>query len=194
MCRALIAPPYRLLEIPTNLTSRPQIETIPFVDSLGRTHIINIHEFKYPASPSFLFHAVSALYVVADPAEVQKRFLDDNDPSSLHAVMQSYTKETTIPIAMQYLAIYEQNRVYGGPEEGGWWYDAGVPELVIPIHGSFNNEAVMRARSILEARALKRNQGRNSDISSVVCDGHAGVELVEFGVPLPYPLIPPRYS
>lgn len=24
------------------------------------------------------------------------------------------------------IALYETHRVYGGPEEGGWWYDAGA--------------------------------------------------------------------
>ena len=24
-----------------------------------------------------------------------------------------------------YVNVYEVDRIYGGPEEGGWWYDAG---------------------------------------------------------------------
>jgi hypothetical protein len=26
-----------------------------------------------------------------------------------------------------YVNVYEVDRSYGGPEEGGWWYDSGVP-------------------------------------------------------------------
>ena len=26
-----------------------------------------------------------------------------------------------------YVNVYEVYRAYGGPEEGGWWYDAGEP-------------------------------------------------------------------
>ena len=28
-----------------------------------------------------------------------------------------------------YVNVYEMTRLYGGPEEGGWWYDAG--ELIL---------------------------------------------------------------
>jgi hypothetical protein len=34
---------------------------------------------------------------------------------------------------MLYLNAYLVSRVYGGPEEGGWWYDAGEPIACIPI-------------------------------------------------------------
>lgn len=34
---------------------------------------------------------------------------------------------------MLYLNAYEVCRAYGGPEEGGWWYDAGEPLASIPI-------------------------------------------------------------
>jgi len=27
----------------------------------------------------------------------------------------------------EYINVYKTSRVYGGPEEGGWWYDAGHP-------------------------------------------------------------------
>lgn len=27
----------------------------------------------------------------------------------------------------KYVNVYDITRVYGGPEEGGWWYDAGEP-------------------------------------------------------------------
>lgn len=27
----------------------------------------------------------------------------------------------------EYLNVYKVSRAYGGPEEGGWWYDAGYP-------------------------------------------------------------------
>lgn len=29
-------------------------------------------------------------------------------------------------MAKVFINVYEQFREYGGPEEGGWWYDAGV--------------------------------------------------------------------
>lgn len=26
----------------------------------------------------------------------------------------------------KFITVYEETQAYGGPEEGGWWYDAGV--------------------------------------------------------------------
>lgn len=30
---------------------------------------------------------------------------------------------------MYYINVYSVERMYGGPEEGGWWYDLGEPVL-----------------------------------------------------------------
>lgn len=47
-----------------------------------------------------------------------------------------------LPCAMQSLGncehvtvitVFEAGREYGGPEEGGWWYDTGEPVLAVPI-------------------------------------------------------------
>ena len=27
-----------------------------------------------------------------------------------------------------YVNVYSAGRAYGGPEEGGWWYDYGIPD------------------------------------------------------------------
>lgn len=32
-----------------------------------------------------------------------------------------------------FVNIYEYGRSYGGPEEGGWWFDTGVPIGSIPV-------------------------------------------------------------
>jgi hypothetical protein len=34
---------------------------------------------------------------------------------------------------MLYINAYKVYRAYGGPEEGGWWYDMGTPVASIPI-------------------------------------------------------------
>lgn len=38
------------------------------------------------------------------------------------------------------VAVYECTRVYGGPEEGGWWYDAGDIDTDYGV-SRFNTEA-----------------------------------------------------
>jgi hypothetical protein len=35
---------------------------------------------------------------------------------------------------MIYVNAYRVSRAYGGPEEGGWWYDVGEPMASVPIH------------------------------------------------------------
>ena len=37
-----------------------------------------------------------------------------------------------------HINVYEQHRNYGGPEEGGWWFDSGVyqPKMSVTFDGS----------------------------------------------------------
>lgn len=32
-----------------------------------------------------------------------------------------------------FVNVYEAGRVYGGPEEGGWWFDTGTPLASVPV-------------------------------------------------------------
>lgn len=34
---------------------------------------------------------------------------------------------------LKYANAYLTDRVYGGPEEGGWWYDVGEPVMSLPF-------------------------------------------------------------
>lgn len=61
------------------------------------------------------------------------------------------------------------NRAYGGPEEGGWWYDTFEPVRVFYV----TNKRSARVRLRLEALCKRMNkaEGRR-DPSSVSCDGY----------------------
>jgi hypothetical protein len=37
---------------------------------------------------------------------------------------------------MKYINVYEVSSEYGGPEEGGWWYNYYEPIKSIPVRGS----------------------------------------------------------
>lgn len=39
--------------------------------------------------------------------------------------METWSPEDRTTFKMWTVAAYEVTRCYGGPEEGGWWYDAG---------------------------------------------------------------------
>lgn len=40
----------------------------------------------------------------------------------------------------KWMIVYEVGREYGGPEEGGWWYDTGVVEVSFPLHDLDDDE------------------------------------------------------
>lgn len=66
-----------------------------------------------------------------------------------------------------YACLWLVNRVFGGPEEGGWWFDAG--ELV-DFRCSPSWENADYHRKNFETYAEEENSGR-ADISSVLSDG-----------------------
>ena len=37
------------------------------------------------------------------------------------------------PKRLWYVNVYSMTRHYGGPEEGGWWYNAGEPLASVPV-------------------------------------------------------------
>jgi hypothetical protein len=66
-----------------------------------------------------------------------------------------------------YVCVYEVTRHYGGPEEGGWWYNWYEPVYAIRVPTRFS----MRHRDRLARRFQKQSQG---DIYSVL----GGVDYV----------------
>lgn len=90
-----------------------------------------------------------------------------------------------------YVNVYLHDKSYGGPQEGGWWYDTYDPQY---------DECVMarnaeEARTILEQKQAwcdEENTHRNSNISSVASDGRYEVRLEAFP-PEPSPTGRPRY-
>lgn len=59
-----------------------------------------------------------------------------------------------------YAAVYEIDRSYGGPEEGGWWFDTGV--LVHSERAKTRDKAAERASELLETDFIP-----NHKVSSV---------------------------
>jgi hypothetical protein len=44
------------------------------------------------------------------------------------------------PETDKWLTVHELSREFGGPEEGGWWYDSGEVEVSIPLHDMDEDE------------------------------------------------------
>ena len=89
-----------------------------------------------------------------------------------------------------YANVYELDRVYGGPEEGGWWFTTFTPRE----SRKFNTK--LRARIALEKmlqerlKTIKPEYGLHSvNYSGGVFSGHVEDKEAEF-----YPKGPIRYE
>jgi hypothetical protein len=82
------------------------------------------------------------------------------------------------------VAVYFCDRYYGGPEEGGWWYDAGKLVRVIKATRS-EDKAYAYCRRLndrLRSRDFGPNQGRR-DIGSVASEGEHQAHVWEGNAP-----------
>lgn len=110
--------------------------------------------------------------------------------------------ERRLPI--YFVGVYLTDRVYGGPEEGGWWYDCGelvtepsfyeglevkaLPEAFLTIE-----EAYHSANKIQESLDKTVNVGRRPK-SSVLSEGEYEALVMEGSLPNHYPERRPFYE
>lgn len=94
------------------------------------------------------------------------------------------------------VAPFHVSREYGGPEEGGWWYDAGEPmagpEFPLPVVTKSIEEA--RAAEVgMQARLDELNKKHgNRPRYSVLSSGEYEARIVD-GYPEPFPQERPAY-
>src|SRR5262245_8867054 len=97
------------------------------------------------------------------------------------------------PMKHRYLlAFYEIDRAYGGPEEGGWWFDTGQLVRVSKVFRS--EDAAYRAcgRANILLRLVQRSR---RDVGSVLYDGgRYAAQVFEDTAPAFYPEARPRYE
>lgn len=91
---------------------------------------------------------------------------------------------------MMYVNIYLTNRAYGGPEEGGWWYDCGEAVRSFPV---VTQRRASRILAMVRKIADCRNKQQNSDLSSITCDGRYQV-MIEETPAANYPETIPHYE
>ena len=93
--------------------------------------------------------------------------------------------DSAVILPTKYVNVYRVERCYGGPEEGGWWYDAGEPiesRLVGPNEDLDSMVAVMRARHPRTDKRFSVNGGEDYDV------------VVEEHFATPYPSVRPHYE
>ena len=99
--------------------------------------------------------------------------------------------------AFYVVCVVLQDRAYGGPEEGGWYYDTTQPCLgghyPIPVVVKTRDEAEAAADQLYDEWCLERNEGRPST-SSVLSEGRYGTFIYEGDWPECLPKERPHYE
>lgn len=94
------------------------------------------------------------------------------------------------------VAVFLVDRAFGGPEEGGWWYDCGEPanepELIIKTRYFLDKKDAKPYRDELQNELAALNAGR-PPISSVLSEGRYEAMLCN-GHPKAWPERRPAYS
>ena len=96
-----------------------------------------------------------------------------------------------------YINVYLADRAYGGSEEGGWWYDYGIPvesrRVKLPSSGAVNPYSEYQEElEFMESRYYRLNQNR-PEIYSVRSEGRY-VVVEEDNFAKPYPDTIPHYE
>ena len=90
------------------------------------------------------------------------------------------------------VALYEVDRRYGGPEEGGWWYDCGALCCVLRVAPSEDAAYAVAARA---NRLMDHLQRGRRDVSSMAYDGgRYAAHVFAHTAPLFFPEAWPRYE
>ena len=89
-----------------------------------------------------------------------------------------------------HLNEYRTNRAYGGPEEGGWWYDTGSFVACLGTHPTL--DAATAALDALAPAIAARRQGLHPP-DSVLCTGWPVIRI-EPHPGADFPRTRPRYE
>lgn len=99
------------------------------------------------------------------------------------------------------VAVYLADRQYGGPEEGGWWYDCGERVNSGPPGSMWLRVFTDEGAAYRHAESLQRlldsednNDGQNRDLGSVNCVGRYVAHVYAGDAPKYYPEITPHYE
>lgn len=67
-----------------------------------------------------------------------------------------------------FLMKYEDSQQYGGPEEGGWWYNLGIPQWKFGIFLPLPREWRYAICRYFNGRIKKHNDSQEYDYTSVL--------------------------
>lgn len=112
-------------------------------------------------------------------------------------LVAQYQEEAAQARKFYTVAIYMEDRAFGGHEEGGWYYDTATlcmePRCAVHLRGFDKQEDAQNYASELNNTIAEWNEDR-PEISSVLSEGRY-VAMYGEGMPQPYyPEETPRYS
>tara|TARA_X000000950_G_scaffold231210_1_gene279700 strand:+ start:278 stop:670 length:393 start_codon:yes stop_codon:yes gene_type:complete len=102
--------------------------------------------------------------------------LGDEDNSKVVNSLKEIAEKNSGKLQPKYVNLYLIDRALGGWEEGGWWYDYGIPQqshIFTPEDGEPEEQFNMRVEYFLEEKereVKEMNEGRRP-ISSVLSEG-----------------------
>jgi hypothetical protein len=102
---------------------------------------------------------------------------------------QEVEAEPKVKYLGRFVNVYLTDRAYGGPEEGGWWFDTG--QFIRGVE-ALSDEAE-RVKNTLQSWCDGENAERRSDISSVLSEGRYEV-CIEDEPGADYPTTRPHYE
>ena len=93
------------------------------------------------------------------------------------------------------VAVYDAELAWGGPEEGGWWFNAGTLVRVVRTFASENRAYAYsrRLNARLESRVIGPNVGKREK-SSVLSDGVFEAHVYQNTAPAGFPEVRPHYE
>lgn len=101
-----------------------------------------------------------------------------------------------------HVTVYDCNKAFGGPEEGGWWYDFGIlcTDLdfaekirIFPNNDEGLEKAQEYQKSLLEEIDKYNEEEGNVHPSQSICKGYYRA-LIREGLPENFPQIRPHYE
>lgn len=112
-------------------------------------------------------------------------------------------------LSTYFIAVYDVDQRYGGPEEGGWYYNRGSLVRIVKVMRAMESDNAMssnnwdtfapyvycrRLNAKLASRAFGPNQGKR-EFTSVLSHGELCAEVYENEIPPDhYPKVRPHYE
>lgn len=112
-------------------------------------------------------------------------------------IISDEEREHSVPrCAGRYMvAIYEMSRHYGGPEEGGWWYDAGdLARLVCVSKNEHDAYRIAGRMQHLYRMFVKKNRRFRERFSMAYTGGDYEFMVYAGLPPMHFPEVRPHYE